>query len=282
MGMLRHIPAIMSSLFLVVDPALTAEEAPSGFSVDNLEFAAPFCEKIPTLQEVSGAELKYTTRYLSAKTAASLGINVVSAAGSRDHLVIVTDYKRSKSCTPKDNAFDIDYGQQIQVVIELLDYSGNAAVNLPIVAAQGTLERKSQYFYLYKNGLSNPKIDELIAETSGKSFDVEGYGVYQRLMPELIRLMSDKGTTLSVQMLGLTPKSNSPTFHTASATTHGLAQIARGKDCQDATRRFAADAARAAVVTSTYTAIVGNCGATPPTELQKATAKDMLGGVEVK
>lgn len=174
------------------------------------------------------AEAFYQDYYLSAKRAASLGIPIMNASGQTDYLVIVRDYERFKPCTATDNKTVIHYGQVIRAVIELTDYQADIKVSLAWLAANATLNGKRQYFHLYKSGWYNSKSDDIIETASGKVFDVENYGPYQSIMPQLIGLLSESTTSLAPAPILRVPPSDDPNFLMASARAYGFSQARKG------------------------------------------------------
>jgi hypothetical protein len=245
--------------------------------------AVPACNPVPTQAEINTAEMNYQDYYMSAKRALSLGIPIVNTEVSTDYLVIIRDYRRFKPCTAADGKTTVHYGQVIRAVIELTSYDASAKLSLPSLAAQSTLSGKQQYFYLYRNGWYNPKVDSIIALISGKVFDVENYGLYQGIMPQLIALMSATGTTLSAAPILVVPPDDDPAFVMASARAFALAQAKDGKSCQEASRKFATDPPRATAIVDTYS-FLGLTGCTNDrvVEPAKSRAGTLLGGVSVK
>lgn len=243
----------------------------------------PQCSPIPTQAEINTAELHYQDYYMSAKRAASLNIFIVNASGQQDFLVIIRDYKRFKECTATDNKTVLQYGQVIRAVIELTDYQADFKVSAAWLAANATLNGKQQYFYLYKSGWYHPKADGVITTVSGKVFDVENYGLYQGIMPQLIALLSDTGATLAPELIFRIPPEDDPNFVMASARAYAFAQAKDGKSCQDAVKKFATDPARSAAVVDAY-AFLGkpNCTNDKIVEPEKSKAAGYLAGLSVK
>lgn len=240
------------------------------------------CPVLPTLPEVNAGQAVYQDRYLSSKAAAKLGIPVANLTASRDYLVIIRDYKRSKECTSSDGKTRLVYGQVIRAVIEVVDTKAGVSANLASIAAEGTLSRRNQYFYLYKDGIANPKIDAIIAGVSGKVFDVENYALYQSIMPQMIELMSKPETTLSVNLLDVLPAGDDPAIVNAAVTAFALSEIARGRSCSDSQTRFPNDAARRATVRTTYEAVAESCDSLAPNQAAREFAKNALSGLKVR
>jgi hypothetical protein len=241
------------------------------------------CSQKPTQDEINTANLIYQDYYMSAKRAASIGIPIVNASGESDYLVIVRDYRRFKPCTATDGKTIIHYGQVIRAVIELTDYKAEVKLTLASIAANATISGKQQYFYLYKSGWFNAGADGILASVSGKVFDVENYGLCQSVMPKLIDLLKDAQTTFSPSQIFLIPPEDEPAYVMASARAYAFAQAKDGKSCQDASKKFVNDPARAAAVVDAY-AFIGkpNCTNEKIVEPQKSKAATLLGGVSVK
>src|SRR6266705_470331 len=170
------------------------------------------CSPKPTQDEVNTAELAYQDYFLSSTRAASLGIPIVNASGASNYLVIVRDYRRFKPCTATDGKTILHYGQVIRAVIELTDYKADVKLTLALVAANATISGKQQYFYLYKTGWYNPSSDAILSSVSGKVFDVENYGLYQSVMPQLIGLLAQTQTTFIPQQIFRVPPEDDPVF----------------------------------------------------------------------
>jgi hypothetical protein len=241
------------------------------------------CSQKPTQAEINTADLIYQDYYMSAKRAASIGIPIVNASGESDYLVIVRDYRRFKPCTATDGKTIIHYGQVIRAVIELTDYKAEVKLTLASIAANATISGKQQYFYLYKSGWFNSGADAVLTSVSGKVFDVENYGLYQSVMPKLIDLLKDAQTAFSPSQIFLVPPEDDPAYVMASARAYAFAQAKDGKSCQDASKKFATDPARAAAVVDAY-AFIGkpNCTNEKIVEPQKSKAAALLGGLSVK
>ncbi len=240
------------------------------------------CNPKPTQDEVNTAELGYSDLYLSAKRAASLGVPIVNASAESDYLVIVRDYRRFKACTATDGKTTLHYGNVIRAVIELTDYKAGVNLTLATIAANATISGKQQYFYLYKSGWFNPKADTILATVSGKVFDVENYGLYQAVMPQLIGLFSEGVTVFAPsQILRIAP-GDDPAFVMASARAYAFAQAKSGKSCQEASQKFSTDPARAAAVVDAY-AFLGkpSCTNEKIVEPEKSRAATLLGGIKV-
>lgn len=244
---------------------------------------APQCTTPPTQTEVNTAQLSYQDYYMSAKRAASLQIPVVNASGQSDFLVIVRDYKRYKPCTATDNKTVLQYGQVIRAVIELTSYQADVKLAVAMLAANATISGKQQYFYLYKDGWYNPGADGIIAEVSGKVFDVENYGLYQGIMPRLIALLSQTTTTLTPAPIFRIPPEDDENFVMAAARAYGFNQAKDGKSCQDAIKKFETDPARSAAIVDAYSFLgKPNCTAEKTIEPEKSKAAGYLGGLSVK
>lgn len=252
------------------------------FLAENVVGGNPECATPPTQNEVNTGQLGYHDRYYSAKEAFRLGIPVAGLGGSKDYLVIVRDYKRSKSCLSTDGKFMVEYGQVIRTVIELLSVDVKLTANISVLAAEGTIDRRAQYFYLSKDGLYNPKIDAVIAQVSGKVFDVENYGLYQGAMPEMIKLMSDPETQLSVNRLSAIPLGIDDATSSAPFRAVALTQLAAGKSCEAAKQRFATNALASAQVEAVYLAVTSGCSISVPDPQQKLQAGQILSGIKAK
>ena len=243
----------------------------------------PECSPQPTQHEVNTTQGMYQDSYMSAKRAASVGIPIVNASSQTDYLVIIRDYRRFKPCTATDGKTVLHYGQVIRAVIELTAYEGDVKLSLPALAANATLSGKQQYFYLYRSGWFSPKADEILAKVSGKVFDVENYALYQSVMPQLIELLSDAGTTLAATVIFRVPAEDDPVFTMASARAYAFAQAKDGRSCQAASKKFGKDPGRAAAILDAYTFIgKPDCTNDPVVEPEKSRAAGLLGGLSVK
>jgi hypothetical protein len=102
-------------------------------------------------------------------------------------------------------------------------------------------------------------------------------------MPKLIDLLKDAQTTFSPSQIFLIPPEDEPAYVMASARAYAFAQAKDGKSCQDASKKFVNDPARAAAVVDAY-AFIGkpNCTNEKIVEPQKSKAATLLGGVSVK
>ena len=255
-------------------------------ALEPMSFMAPHaapaqCDPVPTQAQINTATGQYRDYYLSAKRAASLGVSVVNASGKTDYLVIVRDYRRSASCVASDGS-KVEYGQVIRAVIELSEYTTTTTLNLAFIAADATLSGKKQYFYLYSSGWFNPQISTVIAEVSGKVFDVENYALYQGIMPRLIHLMDDSGSTLAATEIERTPAGDDPAFVHASARTYAFAAVVKGMSCTDASKPFKLDQAKMAAVVETYKYLgIADCSVKAFSPAVKDRAAKLLGGVTV-
>jgi len=279
----RHVILFLLITIVTTSGIAQQNQLHKAFLEYNIHGARPQPENIPTLDEVNSGKAQYSDRYYSAKEATRLGIPVVNATATRDYLVIVRDYKRWKTCPAADGKGTLEYGQVIRAVIEVLSYDASMTLDLASIAAQGTINRRRQYFYLYKDGISNPAIDEIIAAVSGKVFDVENYALYQNIMPQLIKLFSDPKTQLSVNLIGIIPPVDDPDFLYAPVRAYALCQIAKGITLVEAQKRFAAsEHDKLASILSTYQFIMDEDYASVPSAEHKERAKKILGDLKIK
>lgn len=241
------------------------------------------CPVIPTLQEVEQGQWKYTDKFYSLNEALQLNIQVVNASASRDLKIYVKDYVRQKSCLATDGETTVNYGQVIRTVIEIEKWDASMGIDLPAIAANGTLGRTRQNFYLYKDGFYNPQIDQIIASISGKVFDVQNYALYQNLMPQMLTILNQPQTTFSVNIIGIEkPVVDDTNLVDAPIIAYTLFQIMKDKKCDDVKLKFNNNQNAIGVIEETYRQLGASCDASSPTEEVKLKAKRLLQGLKVR
>lgn len=241
------------------------------------------CSKPPTIQEVRTGEMKYTDNFYSLRQAYKLGIPIVSADYSSNSKIYVRDYSRYLPCTSDDGKTIIKYGHVIRAVIEIEDLDASAGTDLASIAASGTIGKKRQSFYLYKNGIDNPEIDEIISTVSGKVFDVENYSLYQTVMTKMIALLKKPETKWSVNQIGIIQQVTDDLFlEEAPIVAYAISKIQKGKNCEEIKASFNANKTAIEIVERTFSAMDINCDASSPSDEAKLKAKKLLQGIKVK
>lgn len=239
------------------------------------------CNPIPTPAEVQNGQWTYRDQLRTASEAVTMGIPVVNVSGSRNLMVFVRDYQRAKPCTSPDGS-ELLYGQVIRAVIELAEYDASLGTSLAAIAATGTLNRKNQYFHLYKDGFFHPDIDKIIASVSGKAFDVQNYADYQAVVRDLVGLLSDPTTRFSVNKIAVKPTGNDPSLNESAAVAYALTGIEKRVSCEDTTRRHRGDSSQGFLIQRTYEQVTGACGSTRPNEDDRTRAAAYLNGVRAR
>lgn len=241
------------------------------------------CAQPPKIEDVKTGELTYTDYFYSVKQAYSLGIPVVSLNLSSNSKVFVRDYSRYKTCPSADGKTEIKYGHVIRTVIEIQNLDASEGTDLATIAAKGTLEKRRQTFYLYKNGIDNPEIDEIIASVSGKVFDVENYSLYQNIMTKMISILRKPATKWSVNPIGVVKKVEGELFlEEAPIITYVISRIEKGKNCEEIKASFKDNNNALELVDRIFSAMNIECNATSPNEESKLKAKRFLQGVRVR
>lgn len=291
---MQKIASICSVLILTATVCLFAQPSPPAVSevpsqppsgrafVERGGLTAAQCNPIPTLDQVKTGPWYYEDRLRTASEAISLGIPVANISGSHNLMIFVRDYRRATQCTATDGKTEMLYGQVARAVIEIDNYDVKLGSSLAAIAAAGTLQRKNQQFYLFKDGFYNPAIDKIIGTVSGKAFDVENYAAYQTVIARMIELLSDKDTQLAVNKIGVIPSQDDPRFLDASIIAYSFDQIVRGKACTTAKTKFATNAADAATVEQAYRFVTGACDSTVPSADAQRRAKELGKGIVIK
>ncbi len=241
------------------------------------------CSPIPTLDEVKTGKWEFWDALLTKNEAVKLGIPIAKVDVSHNFSVYVKDFKRYKLCDSEDGT-QVLYGQIIRTTIEIENYDISTGIDLASIAASGTLGRQSQKFYFYKDGFYNPKIDEIIAEVSGKIFDVPNYSLYQNVMGEIMKLLKEADTVYSVNMIGIKKEITSDDFLRESPiVARTLYSIKKGKKCMDIKSEFKQDPFASSVIERVFRAMDLDCTQnTEPDEQAKLKAKTYLQGIVVK
>jgi hypothetical protein len=241
------------------------------------------CTNIPSLEEVKNQELVYRDKFYTQSQAIKAGIPLARVDYTKNISIYVRDYSRYKSCLASDGKSTINYGQVIRTVIELEDFDASAGIDLASIAASGTMRNKRQSYYLYKNGFFNPQIDSIIATVSGKAFDVENYSQYQRAMTEMIRLLNNPQTTMSVNKIGIEVNVLDEAFLFESPiVAYTLARIVKGDNCNEIKEKFANDSRALESVSKTINSLEMKCDSIEPTEEIMLKAKRYLQGIKVR
>lgn len=253
----------------------------NAFITETLE-NNPSCNPIPTIEEVKLGQWTYKDKFYSLSQAYKLGIPVVKTDFSKNITVFVRDYSRIEPCIASTGE-TINYGQVIRTVIEIENFDASAGVDLAAIAASGTIGGKKQSFYLYKDGFFNPKIDKIISSVSGKVFDVENYALYQNVMTQLIELLSEKETKLSVKKIEVIQKVNDNTFlEEAPIIAYTLAMVSKGKNCNDVKSKFNSNPRALELVQKTFGALEIKCETKDISEESKLKAKRLLQGIKIR
>jgi len=238
---------------------------------------APVCTNKPSEDDIKNGQWVYTDHMYTVDEAEKLGIPVMHVSGSYSSKLFVRDYSRSKTCLCTDGVTKIKYGQVIRSVIEIENYDASIGIDLATIAASGTLGKTKQYFFLYKDGFYNPKIDETISSVSGKVFDVENYYQYQMVMNKLIALLGDNNTVFSVNEIGIErPLKNDGDLFSAPVMTYTLSCIADGKCGDDILKEFQNSSNAQEAIRSTFQCLDATCDNTKPNEVLRAKAKQYI------
>lgn len=244
---------------------------------------SPICSSIPTLNDVRLGRWTFTDKFYSLRQAYKLGIPIAKLDFNKNITVYVRDYMRSVPCNSSDGTTKLKYGQVIRTVIEIEDFDASAGADLASIAASGTLKRKTQSFYLYKDGFYNPQIDQIISSVSGKVFDVENYALYQNVMTQMINLLSSPETQFSVNLIGVEAEITDDKFlEEASIITYTLSRIEKGKSCNNIKKDFQNNPKAIELVERTFSALELKCDETNPTEEIKLKSKRLLQGIRVR
>lgn len=245
--------------------------------------ANPTCQNIPTLEQVRLGKWTFTDKFYSLRQAYKLGIPIARVDFSKNITVYVRDYMRAEPCTSVDGNTRLKYGQVIRTVIEIEDFDASAGVDLASIAASGTLNKKKQSFYLYKDGFYNPQIDQIISSVSGKVFDVENYALYQNVMTQMINLLSLPETQFAVNLIGVEADVADDKFlEEAPIIAYTLARIQKGKTCIEIKNSFQNNPKAIELVERTFNALELKCDETKPSEETELKAKRLLQGISVK
>lgn len=243
----------------------------------------PTCQNIPTLDQVRLGKWTFTDKFYSLRQAYKLGIPIARVDFSKNITVYVRDYMRAEPCTSIDGNSKLKYGQVIRTVIEIEDFDASAGVDLASIAASGTLNKKKQSFYLYKDGFYNPQIDQIISSVSGKVFDVENYALYQNVMTQMIGLLSLPETQFSVNFIGIEADIVDDIFlEEAPIVAFTLAGIEKGKTCIDIKNSFQNNPKAIELVERTFNALEIKCDGMKPSEETELKAKRLLQGIKVR
>jgi hypothetical protein len=243
----------------------------------------PSCSNIPTLNHIKLGKWTFNDKFYTLRQAYKLGIPIANLDFSKNTTVYVRDYMRAETCQSTDGVTTLKYGQVIRTVIEIEDFDASTGVDLASIAASGTLKKKKQTFYLYKDGFYNPQIDQIISNVSGKVFDVENYALYQNVMSQMINLLSKPETQFSVNLIGVEAKIDDDKFlEDASIITYTLSRIERGKNCIEIKNNFENNPKAIELIERTFNALELKCDEIKPTEETKLKAKRLLQGIKVK
>lgn len=264
----------------IVEP--TTQKGICSFNEATLSLS-PVCSVIPTLNDVRLGRWTFTDKFYSLRQAYKLGIPIAKLDFNKNITVYVRDYMRSVLCNSTDGTTRLKYGQVIRTVIEIEDFDASAGADLASIAASGTLNRRTQSFYLYKDGFYNPQIDQIISSVSGKVFDVENYALYQNVMTQLINLLSSPATQFSVNLIGVEAQITDDKFlEEASIITYTLSRIEKGKSCIDIKKDFKKNPKAIELVERTFSALELKCDETKPTDEIKLRSKRLLQGIRLR
>jgi hypothetical protein len=243
----------------------------------------PVCQNLPTLEQVKLGKWTFTDQFYTLRQAYKLGIPIARVDFSKNITVYVRDYMRAEPCTSSDGTTRLKYGQVIRTVIEIEDFDASSGVDLASIAASGTINKKKQSFYLYKDGFYNPQIDQIISSVSGKVFDVENYALYQSVMTQMINLLSKPETQFAVNLIGVEAKIIDDIFlEEASIITYTLSRIEKGKSCIEIKNTFENNPKAIELIERTFNAMELKCDETEPTAENKLKAKRLLQGIKVR
>lgn len=187
---------------------------------------------------------------------------------------------RKTTCKLDDGNTVVNYGQSIRTVIEIEDFDAGTSIDIASIAAKGTLNKKKQSFYLYKDGFFNPKIDDIIMSVTGKTFDVENYTTYQNVMSSMISLLADPATQFQVSKLGVERLESDKTFlQEAPIIAFVLSKIQKGKPYSSYIDKFKDNVKVIEIIQRTYNSLEMNYNDNVISEEYRQKAKKYLQGI---
>ncbi|WP_185226244.1 hypothetical protein [Chryseobacterium indologenes] len=238
------------------------------------------CANKPSLEEIKLGPFYYTDKFYTLKQAYKLGIPIVNLDFSKNISIYVRDYMRKTPCKLDNENTIVNYGQSIRTVIEIEDFDAGTSIDIASIAAKGTLNKKKQSFYLYKDGFYNPKIDAIIMSVTGKPFDVENYTTYQNVMSSMISLLADPATQFQVSKLGVERLEGDKTFlEEAPIITFVLSKIQKGKPYSSYIDKFKDNIKAVEVIQRTYNILEMNYNENIISEENRQRAKKYLQGI---
>jgi len=256
-------------------------------SLKNLSVPAATASTDPSECDVPPATIPGNYQYIdslySTSAALKAGIPFLNVSGSLDQMVLVRDYMQAKDCLATDNKTRVFYGQAIRTVLTIADYDAKVGTQLSMLAADATFNHKNHQINIVIYGLKNPKFNDVIAQISSTEFSVETYGQYLQLQSNLIKLISDTGTTTSIERIGTVPNVDDSVLSSSAATAFALQQLANGTSCQKAQAAFhTPNDPSAKAIADTYNLITRTCDNNPPSDNFIKKARDLLLGLKVK
>jgi hypothetical protein len=269
-----------------------SKERPTGFAAADVSIShgnadSPLldlaCNPVPTADSVA-ANFEYKSALLTSSVAGKLGIPFVNVSGARNAMILIRDVMRSKDCLASDGKTRLLYGQTIRSILTITDWSASGSFKYAVVAADATVKNTSHQILVQVIGIRNPKLTDIIKKIAGKDFNVETYGDFIGVESDLMGLIGDSGTTLSVERLGTVKGAgNISDFQSSVATTYAVAQVAVGKNCSEAQASFRpGGAASLQSIQDAYIFFVGACDNSAPSDSAKKQASDVLANLKVK
>jgi hypothetical protein len=236
----------------------------------------------PSLNEILLGKWEFSDRLFSLSQALRAGIPMANISSSRSLKLFVREYSRKTPRLAIDGITTLYYGQTIRSVIEIDNYDASIGIDLPSIAANGTLQKGTQHFYFYKDGFYNPKIDQIISDVSGKVFNVENYSTYQETMTRMIALLADPQTQLTVAIIDIVTKTEDDRFlMEAPIIAYTLSRISSGESCDRIKAKFLANEDALYTINKIYSALNMECGVEKPSSEIGKKAKKYLQGITI-
>jgi hypothetical protein len=242
------------------------------------------CSPVPTLAEVKGSVVTYEETFLSTKQAAELGIAWAKITGSQSHMILVRDAIWKKDCPAVGGQATVSYGYGVRTVISIADATADGSLTLAALAAKATLERKNYRVLIQVIGIENAAIANLLATIAAQSLDVDSYATYKGLESQLIKVVADPATILTVNLLQIQSPVDALALREGVIRSFALFHISKGKSCTEALSKLGSSASGPddANVRATYQQVAGGCSSTAPDSSAKEVAAKAMVGRQVK
>lgn len=226
-------------------------------------------------------ELQSRAYDLTVRAATELSIPVIGTiGGGLERRVIVYEWSRSAKVVGDDGVQRL-YGWAIRLCLTINKWNAQAAIALPVLAAQAQMGAISASWVMQVRGLAGMKIDSVVLPP--EDLNVETFVLARQSLNEAIRAAYDPATVFvpGIVLSEIHPNTPESEYWLAAVRTYALSCIRRSRTMEEALERLDnIDAAAIDIITEVYNRL-GIAGADEePSNAANDAASDILRGID--